>query len=167
MANNCRKLLSVFCLFFLLGLSTTNTAVALTFKTSNNGETQQVKKSAPKSLLADLVTRKRNAVDLSDEELCTSLTALDTVPTYYEMKKRGLECLSIDKVQSGWRPQEKGRAVRYLEAYAKKYSVQVPNFDVNKVQEVFGSRRDTMAAYQFLQPNFRSIFSISDHEENQ
>ena len=167
MANNCRKILSVFCLFLLLGLSTTNTAAALTFKTSNNGETQQAKKSAPKSLLADLVTRKRNAVDLSDEELCTSLTALDTVPTYYEMKKRGLECLSIDKVQSGWRPQEKEKAVRYLRAYAKKYSVQVPNFDVNKVQEVFGSRRDTMAAYQFLQPNFRSIFSISNHEENQ
>ena len=75
--------------------------------------------------------------------------------------------MSIDKVQSGWRPQKKERAVRYLRAYAKKYSVQVPNFDVNKVQEMFGSRRDTMAAYQFLQPNFRSIFSISNHEENQ
>ena len=54
--------------------------------------------------------------------------------------------MSIDKVQSAWRPQEKEKAVRYLRAYAKKYSVQVPNFDVNKVQEVFGSRRDTMAA---------------------
>ena len=97
MANNCGKILSVFCLFLLLGLSTTNTAAALTFKTSNNGETQQVKKSAPKSLLADLVTRKRNAVDLSDEELCTSLTALDTVPTYYEMKKEAWSACRLIK----------------------------------------------------------------------
>ena len=55
--------------------------------------------------------------------------------------------------------QEKERAVRYLRAYAKKYSVQVPNFDVNSTG-VFGSRRDTMTAYQFLQPNLEVFFNI-------
>lgn len=154
-----------FVFYFLFAMFlTVATAEALTFKTNSNGNTKAVGNSALKTLLLDIVTRNREAIDLSDEELCNTLTALDTLPTYNEMKARGLDCLTIDKIQSGWKPQDPDEAVRFLRAYADKYDLAVPQFDLDAVGPVFGSTAQTLAALEYLNPSFRDVISAVDGE---
>jgi len=150
--------------FLLVTFMATATANALTFKSSRGGTSEAGIKSAPKSLLVDIITRKRKARDLSDKELCNSLTSLDTLPTYNEMKNRGLDCLTIDKVQSGWKQQDPEEAVRFLRAYADKYDVAVPKFDLDAGGPVFGSTAQTLAALEYLNPGFRDAISAVDSE---
>ena len=68
----------------LFTLTVADDALALTFK-KDGTSSQSTTKKAPKTLLIDLVTQRRTADDLSDEELCLSLTSLDLVPTFNEM----------------------------------------------------------------------------------
>lgn len=140
------------------------TADALTFKSSRGGSSEAGGNSSPKSLLVDIITRKRESRDLSDEELCNSLTALDTLPTYNEMKNRGLDCLAIDKIQSGWKQRDPEEAVRFLRAYADKYELVVPQFDLEAIGPVFGSTAQTLAALEYLNPGFQDVISAVDRE---
>ena len=117
--------------FFSLALSFT--ASALTIKSgksiaSNNGEHET---KAPK-LVIDIVNRVLKPSELTDEQLCLSLKYLDSVPTYYEMKSRGLDCLPISKTPENWSFLSRDEAFRFLKEYQQKYDVIIPKFSLEK-----------------------------------
>ena len=147
----------------LFTLTVADDALALTFK-KDGTSSQSTTKKAPKTLLIDLVTQRRTAADLSDEELCLSLTSLDLVPTFNEMQARGLDCLSIDKVQPGYKSKSAEKATLFLRKYGKKHKVKIPTYSLDNVGSVFPPASDSFATYSDLAPNFQRFMTNRDEE---
>ena len=111
-------------------------------------------KSRPTKLLLDIVRQRRSAESLSDTELCESLKYVDLESTYYEMKKRNLDCLSISKKSVQWREPASVDAYRFLREYQRRYNVKVPDFDVTLVKLKFPPPEKSLPLYHALNPNF-------------
>ena len=138
--------------FFSLALSFT--ASALTIKSgksiaSNNGEHET---KAPK-LVIDIVNRVLKPSELTDEQLCLSLKYLDSVPTYYEMKSRGLDCLHISKTPENWSFLSRDEAFRFLKEYQQKYDVIIPKFSLEKSNQKI-SASAYLKTLKILNPTF-------------
>lgn len=151
---------ALFTLVGIFGLSGPHSyeSQALTFKSGEKKSfgtktTQQ----APRQLLIDLVTSKRAARNLTDEELCLSLASLDLISTFREMENRGLDCLSIDKIQPAFVETSRQDSLRFLKIYARKNKVEVPAVTLAEVGDVFGHSQQTLAAYLEFNPEFRRI----------
>ena len=112
------------------------------------------KKALP--LLKAIVTRKITALELSDYDLCTSLMYVDFVDTYMEMKKRNLDCLYISQKQSGWKPNDRNKAFKYLRRYQKRYNIEVPAYNLSNKTKPFGTADETTAIYNLLNSNFQN-----------
>ena len=110
-------------------------------------------------LKVDLVTQKRAASSLSDEELCLSLTDLDLPSTFYEHQKRGLDCLDIKNPQKGWTMPTRKKAFKHLKKYQQKYDVIVPSFSLENISPSFGVAEKSAELYQLLNPSFSSTYS--------
>ena len=108
-------------------------------------------------LLKDLVTQKRVAPSLSDEELCDSLIALDLPSTFYEHEKRGLDCLGIRIPQKGWELPTRKQAFRYLKKYQDTYNVVVPKYKIEDPKPSFGTLNETVELYKITNPNFPNL----------
>lgn len=111
-------------------------------------------KTRPTKLLLDIVRQRRSAESLSDTELCESLKYVDLESTYYEMKKRNLDCLSISKKSVQWREPTSVDAYRFLREYQRRYNVKVPDFDVTSVKLKFPPPEKSLPLYHALNPNF-------------
>ena len=112
------------------------------------------KKALP--LLKAIVTRKITALELSDYDLCTSLIYVDFVDTYMEMKKRNLDCLYISQKQSGWKPNDRNKAFKYLRRYQKRYNIEVSAYNLSNKTKPFGTTDETTAIYNLLNSNFQN-----------
>ena len=108
-------------------------------------------------ILKDLVTQKRVATSLSDEELCDSLTSLDLPSTFYEHEKRALDCLGIRLPQKGWDLPTRKQAFQHLKRYQSTYKVIIPKYDIEGPQPSFGSLDKTIELYKIVNPNFPSL----------
>ena len=109
-------------------------------------------------LLKDLVTQKRAAYSLSDEELCDSLIALDLPSTFYEHERRGLNCLGITIPQKDWELPTREQAFKYLRKYQTIYNVVVPEYDLVAPKASFGALDKTVELYKTMNPNFSSLY---------
>ena len=119
-----------------------------------NAKVAGKKKALP--LLKAIITRKITALELSDYDLCTSLMYADFVDTYMEMKKRNLDCLYISQKQSGWKPNDRNKAFKYLRRYKKRYNIEVPAYNLSNKTKPFGTTDETTAIYNLLNSNFQN-----------
>ena len=161
-------------IIFLVCLFSSN-VYGLTLKSGetikSSGAASASKQTSATKLNTDLVTRKREASTLSDEELCLSLTKLDLPSTFYEHQKRGLNCLAIQSSQERWTMPTREMAFKYLKKYQKKYDVVAPSFSLKNVPPTFGTAEKSAEIYQLLNPNFQNLHfnkgiangKISDH----
>lgn len=138
----------------LICLFASQSQAGVTFK---SGKISSGTSGELKTLLKDLVTQKRQASSLSDEELCSSLTALDLPSTFYEHEKRGLDCLAIRIPQESWNLPSRDQAFKYLKKYQSKYKVEVPKYSLEKPRESFGSLEKTAELYEVMNPNFSDL----------
>ena len=119
------------------------------------------------STLKDLVTQKRAAASLSDEELCDSLTALDLPSTFYEHEKRGLDCLGIRIPQKDWYLPTREQAFKHLKKYQSSYKVIIPEYDIERSKPSFGALDKTVELYKLVNPYFSSLKFNRGIESNQ
>ena len=138
--------------FFIIFFA--NQSIALTFKSgqsisSNNGQNEA---KAPK-LVIDIVNRVLKPSELTDEQLCESLKYFDSVPTYYEMKSRGLDCLHISKTPKNWSFISRDESFKYLRAYKQKYDVIIPKFSLKVIKDDT-SLSDYLKTLKALNPSF-------------
>ena len=149
-------------IIFLVCISTSN-VYALTLKSggtlNSSGTASASEQTSATKLNTELVTRKREASSLSDEELCLSLTKLDLPSTFYEHQKRGLNCLAIQNPQKSWTMPTRKMAFKHLKNYQKKYDVITPPYSFKNIGQSFGSVKKTAEFYQLLNPNFSLTYS--------
>ena len=138
----------------LICLFASQSQAGVTFK---SGKISSGTSGELKTLLKDLVTQKRQASSLSDEELCSSLTALDLPSTFYEHEKRGLDCLAIRIPQESWKLPSRDQAFKYLKKYQSKYNVEVPKYSFDELVPSFGSLEKTAVLYEVIDPNFSNL----------
>ena len=139
MSSNVRKswvdMLRIF-IIFLIFISSSN-VYALTLKSGgtvkSGGAGSTLEQTSVTKLNTELVTRKREASSLSDDELCLSLTKLDLPSTFYEHQKRGLNCLAIQNAQEHWTTVTREKAFKHLKIYQKKYNVVAPAYTLKNV----------------------------------
>ena len=156
-----RILWVIFLLFF------SSYASALTIKsgeTISSAENNTAK--GANQLLVDVVTQKRKASELTDEELCETLKSMDLLSTYYEMKDRGLDCLQVDKVSKNWEQRTAEEAFRFLRGYQNNYDVIIPKYSLDGEIETFGNVEQTNAIFKELNPEFQNMFSYIGEREN-
>ena len=164
MSSNVRKswvdMLRIF-IIFLIFISSSN-VYALTLKSGgtvkSGGAGSTLEQTSVTKLNTELVTRKREASSLSDDELCLSLTKLDLPSTFYEHQKRGLNCLAIQNAQERWTTVTRETAFKHLKIYQKKYNVVAPAYSLKNVSQNFGLAKKTAELYQLLNPNFQNLY---------
>ena len=153
-------MLRIFIIFFLCIIS--SNVYALTLKSGgtlkSSGTASASEQTSATKLNTELVTRKREASSLSDEELCLSLTKLDLPSTFYEHQKRGLNCLAIQNPQESWTMVTREKAFKHLRNYQKKYNVVTPQYSFKNIAQSFGSVKKTAELYQLLNPNFQDLY---------
>ena len=155
--------LSVFFLFIAMSWQ----ASALTFKSGGTiSSSQNNSAKGSNQLLVDVVTQKRKASELTDEELCETLKSMDLLSTYYEMKDRGLKCLQVDKVSKNWEQKTPEEAFRFLRGYQNNYDVIIPKYSLDGEIKTFGNVEQTFATFKELNPEFKNMFSDIGEREN-